>query len=160
MKLRNSLTIATLAAACMAAPAYAQTNNSNASGFNNSNSLIPASGGPASSSTTVGYNSAILQQSQSYIQQISSARAALNAYRPSFVSKATGLRSFIRNGASNEVTNNRAVSESSLQERAQLEAALAKAQADADAFLASVKNPGADKLSSSGFGSAGGNISW
>jgi hypothetical protein len=160
MKLRNSLTIAALAAACLAAPAYAQSNNSQASGFNSSNSLIPTSGGPTFSTTTVGYSSTILQQSQTYVQQIASARAALNAFRPAFTSKATGLRSFIRNGSSNEVTNNSEISESSLQERAQLQAALDKAQADADAFLASVKNPSGGQLSSGGSGSAGGNVSW
>lgn len=159
MKLLNSLTVAALAAVCLAAPASAQ-NNSQASGFNSSNSLIPTSGGPTTYSTTVGYSSSVLQQAQSFQQQITAARAALNAFKPSFVSKPTGLRSFIRNGSRTEVTNNTEVSEVSLQERARLEAALSKAQADADAFLASVRNPGADKLSSSGSGFAGGNVSW
>ncbi len=159
MKLPNSLTIVALAAVCLATPAYAQTNNSNASGFNNSNSLIPTSGGPNFSNTTVGYNAETLQQSQTFLQQIASARAALNAFKPSFTSK-TGLRSFVRNGSRTEINDNSEISESSLQERAQLQAALDKAQADADAFLVSVKSSGNERLSSSGSGSAGGNVSW
>jgi hypothetical protein len=151
MKLRDSFAVAILAAACLAAPASAQnnnnsnvtgTNNSNFSGFNNSNSSIPGQGFPGSGGSA-GYNSSTLGQAQSLQQQLAAAQNALNAFTPPPASP-SGPRYFAR--ASQECNCGKPAGDGGAQERAQLEANLAKAQADAAAFLESVKNPGADKL--------------
>jgi hypothetical protein len=158
MKLRDSLAFAVLASACLAAPASAQfnnsnstgtnnsnftgTNNSNFSGFNNSNSSIPGQGFSGSAGSA-GFNSNTLGQAQSLQQQLAAAQNALNAFTPPPTAPA-GPRYFAR--ASQECSCNKPAGDGGAQERAQLEANLAKAQADAAAFLESVKNPGADKL--------------
>lgn len=143
MRLRNSFAVAALAAVCCAAPAGAQSitnNNSNASGYNNSNSSIPGLGSP-SSSGSAGYNSNTLGQAQSLQQQLAAAQNALNGFNPA--PSSTGPRYFAR---TSQDCNCGGTPTGGAQERAQLEANLAKAQADAAAFLESVKNPGSDKL--------------
>jgi hypothetical protein len=153
MKLRDSLAAA-LFAVCLAAPAYAQsnnggTNNSNFSGTNNSNATglnfcPPASSSSASNSCTpgpgkAGYSAATLSQASSLQQQLAAAQSALDNYKPA----STGIRSFTRSAPSGSGSGN-----SGGQERAQLEANLLKAQNDAAAFLESVKNPKPDQLGS------------
>jgi hypothetical protein len=152
MKLRDSFAAAVLAAACFAAPAYSQsnvsgTNNSNASGFNNSNSSIPGQGFPGSSGSA-GFNSNTLGQAQSLQQQLAAAQNALNAFTPPPAAP-SGPRYFAR--GSQDCPCNKPAGDGG-QERAQLEANLAKAQADAAAFLESVKNPGPDKLGAAATG--------
>jgi hypothetical protein len=147
MKLRDSLAAGLLAAVCLAAPAYAQSNNggtgnSNATGVINSNSTgvgsssspLSGSGGPGSGSA--GYNSSTLAQAQSLQQQLAAAQSALDNFKPT----PTGPRYFSR---ASQPCN---CGDGGGQERAQLEANLAKAKADAAAFLESVRNPGRDKL--------------
>jgi hypothetical protein len=157
MKLRDSLAIAVLATACLAAPASAQfnnsnvtgTNNSNFSGFNNSNSGIPGQGF-AGSAGSAGFNSNTLGQAQSLQQQLAAAQNALNSFTPPPGATPSGPRYFAR--ASQDCPCNKPAGDGGAQERAQLEANLAKAQADAAAFLESVKNPGADKLGAAASG--------
>ncbi len=148
MKLRDSFAAAVLAATCLAAVTYSSatpanadtcsncsgTNNSNFSGFNNSNSSQTGSGGPGSGSA--GYNSSTLGQAQSLQQQLAAAQSALDNFKPT----PTGPRYFSR---ASQPCN---CGDGGGQERAQLEANLAKAKADAAAFLESVKNPSRDKL--------------
>jgi hypothetical protein len=142
MKLRDSFAAAVLAAACFAAPASAQTtNNSNVTGTNNSNSGIPGQGFPGSAGSA-GFNSNTLGQAQSLQQQLAAAQNALNAFTPTPTGP-SGPRYFAR--ASQDCNCGKPAGDGGA-ERAQLEANLAKAQADAAAFLESVKNPGADKL--------------
>jgi hypothetical protein len=144
MKLRDSFAAAVLAAACFAAPASAQiTNNSNVTGTNNSNSSIPGQGFSGSAGSA-GYNSNTLGQAQSLQQQLAAAQNALNAFTPPPATGPSGPRYFAR--ASQDCNCGKPTGDGGAQERAQLEANLAKAQADAAAFLESVKNPGADKL--------------
>jgi hypothetical protein len=155
MKLRDSLAIAVLASACLAAPAFAQSNNSNStgannsnfSGFNNSNSSIPGQGF-AGSPGSAGFNSNVLGQAQSLQQQLAAAQNALNAFTPPPAAP-SGPRYFARNS---QDCNCGTTGDGGAQERAQLEANLAKAQADAAAFLESVKNPGSDKLGAAATG--------
>ncbi len=150
MKLRDSLAAAVLAAACFAAPASAQfnnsnatgTNNSNFSGFNNSNSSTPGQGFSGSAGSA-GFNSNTLGQAQSLQQQLAAAQNALNSFTPPPAGP-SGPRYFAR--GSQECNCAKPAGDGGAQERAQLEANLAKAQADAAAFLESVKNPGPDKL--------------
>jgi hypothetical protein len=154
MKLRDSFAAAVLAAACFAAPAYSQsnvsgTNNSNASGFNNSNSGIPGQGF-AGSSGSAGFNSNTLGQAQALQQQLAAAQNALNSFTPPPAATPSGPRYFAR--TSQDCPCNKPTGDGGSQERAQLEANLAKAQADAAAFLESVKNPGADKLGAAATG--------
>jgi hypothetical protein len=150
MKLRDSFAVAVLAAACLAAPASAQsnnnsnvtgTNNSNFSGFNNSNSSIPGQGFSGSAGSA-GFSSNVLGQAQSLQQQLAAAQNALNSFTPPPASP-SGPRYFARGSQECNCTQ---PGDGGAQERAQLEANLAKAQADAAAFLESVKNPGSDKL--------------
>jgi hypothetical protein len=164
MKLRDSLAVAILAAACFAAPTHAQvtnnsgmtgtnnsgmtgTNNSGLSGVNNNNSGIPGLGSP-SSPGSAGFNSNTLGQAQSLQQQLAAAQNALNAFTPP-PSAPSGPRYFAR--TSQDCPCNKPAGDGG-QERAQLEANLAKAQADAAAFLESVKNPGSDKLGAAATG--------
>jgi hypothetical protein len=154
MKLRDSFAAAVLAAACFAAPAYSQsnvsgTNNSNISGFNNSNSSVPGQGFPGSPGSA-GFNSNTLGQAQSLQQQLAAAQNALNSFTPPPAATPSGPRYFAR--ASQDCPCNKPAGDGGAQERAQLEANLAKAQADAAAFLESVKNPGADKLGAAATG--------
>jgi hypothetical protein len=149
MKLRNSLATAVLATACLSVPAYAQsnnsgitgTNNSGISGVNNNNSGIPGQGF-AGSAGSAGFNSSTLGQAQSLQQQLAAAQNALNSFTPPAATP-SGPRYFAR--TSQDCPCNKPAGDGG-QERAQLEANLAKAQADAAAFLESVKNPGPDKL--------------
>ncbi len=152
MKLRDSLVAAVvLATACLAAPAYAQsnnsgitgTNNSGISGFNNNNSSIPGLGFPGGAGSA-GFNSSTLSQAQSLQQQLAAAQNALNSFTPPAAPGPSGPRYFAR--ASQDCGCAKPAGDGGAQERAQLEANLAKAQADAAAFLESVKNPGSDKL--------------
>jgi hypothetical protein len=154
MKLRDSFAAAVLAAACFAAPAYSQsnvsgTNNSNLSGFNNSNSSVPGQGSPGSAGSA-GFNSNTLGQAQSLQQQLAAAQNALNSFTPPPAATPSGPRYFAR--TSQDCPCNKPTGDGGAQERAQLEANLAKAQADAAAFLESVKNPGADKLGAAATG--------
>jgi hypothetical protein len=158
MKLRDSFAVAVLTAACLASPAAAQFNNSNSTGVNNSNftgvnnsnstgvnstnSNIPGQGFPGSAGSA-GFNSSTLGQAQSLQQQLAAAQNALNSFTPP-PAAAAGPRYFAR--ASQECNCGKPAGDGGAQERAQLEANLAKAQADAAAFLESVKNPSADKL--------------
>jgi hypothetical protein len=167
MKLRDSFAAALLAAACFAAPAAAQSNNSNVSGTNNSNisgvnnsnatgvnnsnasgsnnfnSGIPGQGvGGAPGSA--GFSSNVLGQAQSLQQQLAAAQNALNSFTPPPAPAPSGPRYFAR--TSQDCPCNKPPGNDGAQERAQLEANLAKAQSDAAAFLESVKNPGPDKL--------------
>jgi hypothetical protein len=161
MKLRDSFAAAVLAAACLAAPASAQvnnsnvsgTNNSNFSGFNNSNSGIPGLGSP-SSPGSAGFNSNVLGQAQSLQQQLAAAQNALNSFTPPPGAAPAGPRYFSR--ASQDCGCAPPPGDGGKNERAQLEANLAKAQADAAAFLESVKNPGADKLGTAQAGAQSG----
>jgi hypothetical protein len=142
MKLRDSFAVAVLAAACLAAPASAQlSNNSNITGTNNSNSSIPGQGFSGSAGSA-GYSSNVLSQAQSLQQQLAAAQNALNSFTP-LPDARSGPRYFARGSQECNCTK---PGDGGAQERAQLEANLAKAQADAAAFLASVKNPGSDKL--------------
>jgi hypothetical protein len=163
MKLRDSFAATLLAAACLAAvtyssatPANAQncsncsgTNNSNFTGFNNSNSGIPGLGSPGSPGSA-GFNSNTLGQAQSLQQQLAAAQNALNSFTPPPAATPSGPRYFAR--TSQDCPCNKPTGDGGAQERAQLEANLAKAQADAAAFLESVKNPGADKLGAAATG--------
>lgn len=142
MKLRDSFAAALLAAACFAAPASAQFNNSNVTGTNNSNSSIPGQGFSGSVGSA-GFNSSTLGQAQSLQQQLAAAQNALNSFTPP-PAAASGPRYFARN--SQDCNCGKPAGDGGAQERAQLEANLAKAQADAAAFLESVKNPSPDKL--------------
>jgi hypothetical protein len=149
MKLRDGIVAAVLAVGCLAAPAYAEstgtngsgTNNSNSTGVNNSNATgvggtpLTGSGGPGAGSA--GYNSSTLAQAQSLQQQLAAAQSALDNFKPT----PSGPRHFARTAQPCNCGG-----DAGGQERAQLEANLAKAQADAAAFLESVKNPGRDKL--------------
>jgi hypothetical protein len=156
MKLRDSFAAAVLAAACLAAPASAQvnnsnvtgTNNSNFSGFNNSNSGIPGQSFPGATGSA-GFNSNVLGQAQSLQQQLAAAQNALNSFTPPPAATPSGPRYFAR--TSQDCPCNKPAGDGG-QERAQLEANLAKAQADAAAFLESVKNPGPDKLGAAATG--------
>jgi hypothetical protein len=85
---------------------------------------------------------------QSLQQQLAAAQNALNAFTPP-PSAPSGPRYFAR--ASQDCPCNKPAGDGG-QERAQLEANLAKAQADAAAFLESVKNPGPDKLGAAASG--------
>jgi hypothetical protein len=150
MKLRDSLAAAVLAAACFAAPASAQVvvNNSNVTGSNNSNSGIPGQGFPGAPSSA-GFSSNVLGQAQSLQQQLAAAQNALNSFTPpppAPPSAPSGPRYFARASQECNCGGAKPTGDGGAQERAQLEANLAKAQADAAAFLESVKNPGADKL--------------
>jgi opacity protein-like surface antigen len=166
MKLRDSLATAALAVLCLSAPAFAQannnsnssgTNNSNSSGTNNSNSsstnnsnLTGVSGSPLSGSGggpgsgNAGYNSSVLGQAQSLQQQLAAAQSAVDNFRPPADVAPSGPRSFARNPQPCDCA--KPSGDGGAQERAQLEANLAKAKADAAAFLDSVRNPGPDKL--------------
>ncbi len=157
MKLRDSLATAALAVLCLSAPAFAQANNnSNSSGSNNSNAtgtnnsnltgvsgspLSGSGGGPGSGSA--GYNSSVLGQAQSLQQQLAAAQSAVDNFKPP-VEAPSGPRSFARNPQPCDCA--KPSGDGGAQERAQLEANLAKAKADAAAFLDSVRNPGPDKL--------------
>jgi hypothetical protein len=129
MKLRDSLAAAVLAAICITAPAYAQNNNSNTGG------------------TSSGYNAATLSQAQSLQQQLAAAQNALDTCNAKPAAAPTGPRSFTRTSQAQACgcagSGTAGCPEG---ERAQLEANLAKAKADAAAFLESVKNPGANLL--------------
>jgi hypothetical protein len=141
MKLRDGFAAAVLATVCLAAPASAQFNNSNVTGTNNSNSSIPGQGFGGSAGSA-GFNSNVLGQAQSLQQQLAAAQNALNSFTPLPVAP-SGPRYFARASQECNCANS---GDGGAQERAQLEANLAKAQADAAAFLESVKNPGSDKL--------------
>ncbi len=142
MKLRDSFAVAVLAAACLAAPASAQSNvNSNVTGTNNSNSSIPGQGFSGSAGSA-GFSSNVLGQAQSLQQQLAAAQNALNSFTPPAASP-SGPRYFAR---ASQDCNCAQSGDGGAQERAQLESNLAKAQADATAFLESVKNPSSDKL--------------
>jgi hypothetical protein len=160
MKLRDSIAAAALATACLAVPAYGQstnnsgitgvntssspiTNNSGITGANNNNSPIPNTGGFGAPGSA-GFNSSVLSQAQSLQQQLAAAQNALNSFTPPSTAAPVGPRYFARN--SQDCPCNKPSGDGGAQERAQLEANLAKAQADAAAFLESVKNPGSDKL--------------
>jgi hypothetical protein len=155
MKLRDSFAVAVLAAACLVAPASAQSNgnsnvtgvnNSNLTGVNNSNSSIPGQGFSGSAGSA-GFSSNVLGQAQSLQQQLAAAQNALNSFTPPAVTPApSGPRYFARASQECNCPGGSPTGDGGAQERAQLEANLAKAQADAAAFLDSVKNPGADKL--------------
>jgi hypothetical protein len=166
MKLRDSLAAAALAVLCSSAPAFAQANNgsngtgvnnsnmtgvnnSNATGTNNSNAtgvggtpLSGSDGGPGAGSA--GYNSSVLGQAQSLQQQLAAAQSAVDNFKPPAEVAPSGPRSFARNPQPCDCAQ--PSGDGGAQERAQLEANLAKAKADAAAFLDSVKNPGPDKL--------------
>jgi hypothetical protein len=153
MKLRDSLAAAALAAICITAPAYAQNNNSNVSGTNNSNftgvnnsNMNGTNFGSPGSTTSVGYNAATLSQAQSLQQQLAAAQNALDTCNAKPAPAPSGPRSFTRTSQAQACGCAGGAAGCPEGERAQLEANLAKAKADAAAFLESTKNPGKDML--------------
>jgi hypothetical protein len=164
MKLRDSLAVAALASLCLVAPAYAQTNNSGTTGTNNSGTTgtnnsgttgtnnsgatgivgSPGAGFGGPGAGSAGYNSSVLGQAQSLQQQLAAAQSAVDNFKPPAEVAPSGPRSFARNPQPCDCAQ--PSGDGGAQERAQLEANLAKAKADAAAFLDSVRNPGPDKL--------------
>jgi hypothetical protein len=172
MKLRDSLAVAALAALCLAAPAYAQTNNSGTTGTNNSGTTgtnnsgttgtnnsgttgtnnsgttgivgSPGAGFGGPGAGSAGYNPTVLSQAQSLQQQLAAAQSAVDNFKPPADAVPSGPRSFARTAQPCDCA--KPSGDGGAQERAQLEANLEKAKAEAAAFLESVKNPGPDKL--------------
>jgi hypothetical protein len=151
MKLRDGLAAALLAAVCLSAPAYAQNNNSNSGGSNNSNATgvigSPYGFGTPGSTSSSGYNAATLSQAQTLQQQLAAAQNALDTCNSKPAAAPTGPRSFTRTSQAQACgCAGSGAAGCPEGERAQLEANLAKAKADAAAFLESVKNPGTNLL--------------
>jgi hypothetical protein len=146
MKLRDSLGAVLLAAVCLAAaPAYAQrTNNSNTTGVGSY--APPLTFGSPGSTGSAGYNSSTLSQAQSLQQQLAAAQNALDTCNAKPAAAPTGPRSFTRTSQAQACGCAGGAGGCPEGERAQLEANLAKAKADAAAFLESVKNPGVNLL--------------